>query len=364
MNKNPYLADEMERMNKNRGLMIAIHTIGWGLMFGFPLLFTQGRATIDWVGYARYCMVPLCFMIVFYVNYFGLIDRMLFRRKILPFVVVNVVLILVVMLVMHLWFEFFRIHVQGEVPPPRGRGPRMPASVFMLRDMLLLGLTVALSVAIRVTGNWYRTETERRQAEQARTQAELQNLRNQLNPHFLFNTLNNIYALIAIGPDRAQEAVLQLSGLLRHVLYEKNGERVPLAKELAFMRSYVELMSLRLPSSVRLKVDMVDAAATQGLTIAPLLFITLIENAFKHGVSADAPSFVDISLTVTPDGNGVHGRIVNSYFPKRDNDRSGSGIGLENLRRRLGLLYPGRYSLRTEREGDCFVAEMTVNCRN
>ena len=363
MNKNPYLADEMERMNKNRGLMIAIHTIGWGLMFGFPLLFNQGRSTIDWVGYARYCVGPLCFMVIFYLDYFVLIDKLLFRRKIWAFVLVNIVLILAVVVVMHLWFEFFRIYVQ-EVPPPRKRGPRIPVAVVMLRDVMLPGMTAALSVAIRVTGNWYRTETERRQAEQARTQAELQNLRNQLNPHFLFNTLNNIYALIAIGPDRAQEAVLQLSGLLRHVLYEKNGERVPLAKELAFMRSYVELMSLRLPSSVRLKVDMVDAAATQGLTIAPLLFITLIENAFKHGVSADAPSFVDISLTVTPDGNGVHGRIVNSYFPKRDNDRSGSGIGLENLRRRLGLLYPGRYSLRTEREGDCFVAEMTVNCRN
>lgn len=354
----------MEHENRNRGLMIAIHAIAWGLMFGFPLLFTQGSGqTIDWVGYTGYCMVPLSFMLVFYTNYFGLIGRLLFRRRVVGFVAANAVLILAVVLLIHLWFEFFRVVVRGEMPPPEDRGPHLPMAVFMLRDVLLLGLTAALSVAIRVTGDWYRTESERQQAEQARTQAELQNLKSQLNPHFLFNTLNNIYSLIAIGPERAQEAVLQLSGLLRHVLYEKNQDFVPLEKELAFVRSYVELMSLRLPGTVKLRVKIADAADAGGRIVAPLLFITLIENAFKHGVSADAPSFVEIALEIPGGTDWVKCRIVNSYFPKLDNDRSGSGVGLENLRRRLGLLYPGGYTLRTEREGDRFVAEMTVNCR-
>lgn len=355
----------MGRKNKNRGLIIAIHTIAWGLMFGFPLLFTQsGGRTIDWVWYAGYCLVPVSFMLVFYVNYFGLIGRLLFRRRVVGFVAANAILILAVVLLLHLWFDFYRVVVQGEAGPPEDHGPRVPTAVFMLRDVLLLGLTAALSVAIRVTGDWYRKESERRQAEQARTQAELQNLKSQLNPHFLFNTLNNIYSLIAIGPERAQEAVLQLSGLLRHVLYEKNQDKVPLEKELAFVRSYVELMSLRLPGTVKLEVDIPESGSfAPGVYVAPLLFITFVENAFKHGVSADEPSFVDISLRITDNGEGVSCRIANSYFPKRDNDRSGSGIGLENLRRRLGLLYPGRHTLRTEREGDAFVAEMTVNCR-
>lgn len=355
----------MGRKNKNRGLIIAIHTIAWGLMFGFPLLFTQrGGRTIDWVWYAGYCLVPVSFMLVFYVNYFGLIGRLLFRRRVAGFVAANAILILAVVLLLHLWFDFYRVMVQGEAGPPEDHGPRVPTAVFMLRDVLLLGLTAALSVAIRVTSDWYRKESERRQAEQARTQAELQNLKSQLNPHFLFNTLNNIYSLIAIGPERAQEAVLQLSGLLRHVLYEKNQDKVPLEKELAFVRSYVELMSLRLPGTVRLGVDIPESGSfAPGVYVAPLLFITLVENAFKHGVSADEPSFVDISLRITDNGEGVSCRIANSYFPKRDNDRSGSGVGLENLRRRLGLLYPGRHTLRTEREGDAFVAEMTVNCR-
>lgn len=353
----------MESKSKNRGWTIAIQIIGWGLMFGFPLLFAQGGETIDWVGYGGYCMVPIGFMLVFYANYFGLIGRLLFRRRTMAFVLANAALILTVVLLLHVWFEFFRVAVQGEAPPPDHRGPKLPMAVFMLRDVLLMGLTAALSVAIRVTGNWYRAEAERQQAEQARTQAELQNLKSQLNPHFLFNTLNNIYSLIAIGPERAQEAVLQLSGLLRHVLYEKNQDFVPLEKELAFMRSYVELMSLRLPGTVGLDVRIADPALGREWRVAPLLFITLIENAFKHGVSGDAPSFVKIVLEVGADTGRVECRIVNSYFPKRDNDRSGSGVGLENLRRRLGLLYPDKHTLYTGREGEVFVAEMTVNCK-
>lgn len=364
MDKNHYLGTGMEHKNRKRGLTVAIHVIAWGLMFCLPLLFTQGSGrTVDWVGYAGYCMVPLCFMAVFYANYFGLIPRLLFRRRAAAFVAANAVLIAGVVLLLHQWFDFWHTVVEGgRVPPPEGAGPRMPAGVMMLRDVLMLALTAALSVAIRVTGNWYRTETERRQAEQARTQAELQNLKSQLNPHFLFNTLNNIYALIAVGPERAQEAVLELSGLLRHVLYEKNQDMVPLEKELAFVRSYVELMSLRLPATVELRVDIPEGSpAAQGLWVAPLLFITLVENAFKHGVSADERSLVDISLRIAGPGI-VECRVENSYFPKRDNDRSGSGIGLENLRRRLDLLYPGRHGLRLGREGDTFVAVMTVNC--
>lgn len=353
----------MGHKNRNRGVAVAIHAIAWGLMFGFPLLFTQGSGrTVDWGWYAGYCMVPLCFMAVFYANYFGLIPRLLFRRRAVAFGAANAVLIVGVVVWLHLWFDFYRTVVQGGgTPPPGDGGPRVPMAVLVLRDVLMMGLTAALSVAIRVTGNWYRTEAQRRQAEQARTQAELQNLKSQLNPHFLFNTLNNIYALIAVGPERAQEAVLELSGLLRHVLYEKNQDRVPLEKELAFVRSYVELMGLRLPATVELHSEIPEGdAGAQGVYVAPLLFITLVENAFKHGVSADERSLVDISLKIK---NGtVSCRIANSYFPKRDGDRSGSGIGLENLRRRLELLYPGRHELRLGREGDTFVAAMTVNC--
>ena len=193
--------------------------------------------------------------------------------------------------------------------------------------------------------------------ENARSEAELQNLKSQLNPHFLFNTLNNIYSLIAIDPDRAQFAVHDLSRLLRHVLYEDNQKFVSLDHELNFMKSYIELMSLRLSGNVELKVDLPDDG--KGVLVAPLLFITLIENAFKHGVSPTEPSFIHIRFSWL-ENSGICCYIENSYFPKKEIDRSGSGIGLENLKKRLDLLYPGKYDLRTEREGNEFVAQLKI----
>ena len=123
-------------------------------------------------------------------------------------------------------------------------------------------------------------ETERKELEKGRVEAELKSLKNQLNPHFLFNTLNNIYSLIAFNPETAQHAVHDLSRLLRYILYENNQNRVPLAKEIEFIDNYIALMKIRLPQEVIVETEIY---AERNVEIAPLLFITLVENAFKHG---------------------------------------------------------------------------------
>lgn len=221
-----------------------------------------------------------------------------------------------------------------------------------------MGLTVALSVAIKMTGNWYKIQSEKQELEKARAEAELQNLKSQLNPHFLFNTLNNIYSLIAINPDRAQFAVHDLSRLLRHVLYDTNQNLVPLDREFTFMKSYIELMSLRLPKSTRLEVSIPEDG--HGVLIAPLLFITPVENAFKHGVSNRQDSFIRIRIEQqTPEWVSCY--VENSNFPKNDNDRCVSGIGIQNLQRRLQLLYPGKFVLKTENTEDRFVAQLIIH---
>jgi len=218
-------------------------------------------------------------------------------------------------------------------------------------------LTIGLSMAVKMTGKWYKTEAERQEEKKERTEAELKNLRQQLNPHFLFNTLNNIYALIAISPDKAQESMLELSKLLRYVLYENNGNFVSLEHELNFIHNYVELMRIRLNSDVDMKIN-IDVTE-KNKVVAPLLFITLIENAFKHGISPTQSSFIDINIHQNKEKQ-LNCTIRNSYFPKDDSDQSGSGIGLENLRRRLEILYPHKHILRTEKEGDIFVAELII----
>ena len=341
-------------MRKNKVLKYVIQVIGWGIVFGFPLFFTWKEVEpISWLRYLGYVFVPVAFMIVFYCNYFFLIDRLLFRRGLVQFFLVNLVLFVVLSLLLDWWHGYYVVNIQGN--KFHIGGP--PKIVFILRDCMTMALTAALSVAIRMTENWYVLEDEKKELEKARAEAELQNLKNQLNPHFLFNTLNNIYSLIAIAPERAQYAVHDLSRLLRHVLYEDKQQFVSLEQELIFMKSYIELMGLRLSDKVDLRVELPDDG--KGVLVAPLLFITLIENDFKHGISLTEKSFVHIYFKVEDSGK-MHCRIENSNYPKKDNDRSGSGIGLENLRKRLDLLYPGKYRLNTQLEGKTYVAELVL----
>ena len=187
----------------------------------------------------------------------------------------------------------------------------------------------------------------------------MQQLKNQLNPHFLFNTLNNIYSLIAISPERAQSAVLELSKLLRYVLYENTQPYVPMEKELEFNHNYIELMRLRLARHVQVDVN-IPTGLCRGYKIAPLLFITLIENAFKHGTSASIRSFVKINMS-EPSPGVIECDIENSSFPKNETDKSGSGIGLKNLSRQLELLYPGKYNLHAESDSHIYRSMLTID---
>ena len=175
-------------------------------------------------------------------------------------------------------------------------------------------------------------------------EAELAWLKNQINPHFLFNTLNNISSLTQIDPDAAQDMIARLSDLLRYAMYETNKPMVPIEGEVEFMRNYISLMKLRCNDrAVVTEHFKVDNPHTP---VAPLLFISLIENAFKHGLSSSRPSAIHISLR--QQGGEVEFCCDNTNYPKSTADRSGSGIGLENTRRRLELLYHRRYEWQQE----------------
>ena len=188
------------------------------------------------------------------------------------------------------------------------------------------------------------------------TEAELAWLKNQINPHFLFNTLNNISSLTQIDADAAQDAIAQLSDLLRYAMYETNKKMVPIQGEVEFMRNYISLMKLR--CNEKTAVSSQFEVLNPGYEVAPLLFISLIENAFKHGVSSNRPSIIDISLKQD------NGQLVfccdNTNYPKDDADRSGSGIGLENTRRRLELMYHDRYQWEQTLENDIYHVKITI----
>lgn len=340
----------MSKKRSRKWLMTAIHVIAWGLFLCSPLMFSNSfTKSLDMRGFLLFSLIPVAHMAVFYANYFLFVDMYLFKRHLAKFLFYNLLLIATLSLGIHILHELF---IHG-MPSP-------PIYIWLVRDSVIFMFTAALSVAIRVTSNWYKSESQRQEIEKEKAAAELQNLKSQLNPHFLFNTLNNIYSLVSVNQEQAQYAILSLSQLLRYVLYDNDQHTLPLSKELSFVKSYVELMSLRLSEKVRLTMKIPDPLECKGMSIAPLMFITLIENAFKHGVSPTSESEIVISIELK-DHNTVSCRIENSYFPKTDTDRSGSGIGLENLKKRLSLIYPGKYIFFSERRDDTYISQLTIN---
>lgn len=333
-----------------------IHVTVWAVIFGMPLFLTgPNRPLMNGPQYVRFLLVPISFMAVFYTNYFLLIDRYLTTRRFGRYAGYNLLLIAAVMVLVHLLFRY--VLPPDLHHPPMAR-PWQHTVRFFAGNLTLYLLVVGVSVAIRMTGGWYRAEAARKELEHHRTQAELQNLKSQLNPHFLFNTLNNIYSLIQLDTDRAQQAVHDLSRLLRYVLYDSSRPTVPVAAEIGFLRDYIELMRIRLPRHVKLLLSLPDTPSDR--PVAPLLFISLVENAFKHGVDNDQPSYIDIDIHEI--GDQLICRIRNSYFPKSgDSDRSGSGIGLSNLTKRLEMIYPGRYTFEYGRSGEAYTALLCIN---
>ncbi|MDD4819878.1 MAG: histidine kinase [Flavobacteriales bacterium] len=357
-----YTHNNMSQKSTKNILLFAIHIIGWGLLFAFPLLMSwqdsEKSISINW--YLGYISVPVSFMIIFYINYFGLIPRYLFNGKFYVFIIVNIALVAIIWYSDQMWKDFYMHNIALEAFPKKGRKGEpddMPRMLFLARDMVAYIMTVGLAVAIKMTSNWYKTVEKSKEIENQSRQAELMNLKNQLNPHFLFNTLNNIYSLIEIDPSRAQNAIHELSGLLRYALYENTPTFVPLDKEMDFLRSYIHLMKLRTGTNVHVNIDI---SASKGSTaqVAPLLFIALVENAFKHGVSATEDSFIDIKIVSSE--KKIQCTISNSNYPKTDNDRSGSGIGIKNLKRRLDLIYPQLYTFTSAVKDNTYTTTLIV----
>jgi len=331
------------------------------MIFFFPILFIdrQGNGVVDWMEYVRHCVNPLAFCVVFYINYFELVPKMLLNKKTNKYIFINVVLIFLIGIGLALFMRFLGGH--GPLHP----GPRHLFDIrwiFFIQNLFMMAVTAGLAAAIRMSQQWAKAETARQEAEKSRSEAELKNLRSQLNPHFLLNTLNNIYALIAFNSDRAQEAVQELSKLLRHVLYDNQQSYVSLGKECDFILNYVELMKIRLSKDVKVDVS-IDIKPDSQTSIAPLIFISLIENAFKHGISPTEPSFIRIKLSENDEGE-VCCNICNSNYPKSTSDKSGSGIGLEQVNKRLELMYPDHYQwVKGVQEENVYSSVLTIQTK-
>ena len=335
------MSSELDK-SKPKYRYLILHLLCWSVLIVVPLFFHSSND--DWPvvlnRYLRWLGNPLAYLLVFYINYLWLVPRLLLKKSDWKlFLLANLLVIAGGLLLMDVWHWL----VVQFLPEVTVNGPKRPFVRFprYFWAVVTLILIIALAMAVRIVQRWQHIEEARKEAEAARAEAELSNLRNQLNPHFLLNTLNNIYALIAFDQEKAQIAVGELSKLLRHVLYENQQDFVPLYKEADFMRNYIELMKIRVTDNVKINTN-INVQPNDSTPVAPLIFISLIENAFKHGISPQGKGEISINLNQT-DGD-ITCEIHNTCYPKRENDKSGSGIGLDQVSRRLELMYPDRYT--------------------
>lgn len=342
-------------MYKNKKITAFSHLLVWVLLFSIPYILSYGQSQ-EISRIIAHFWIPLGFYaIIFYINYFVLIDRFFFNKKMVVFIGVNLAIIaLFLILKEQIENTFFQEIIRKQPNEDEGNGP--PFKLFIYVQMLSYVAPLLFSIAIKSTQRWRNIEAERKETTNFKLQSEIQHLRYQLQPHFFFNSLNNIYSMIDISPEQAKKSVHSLSKLMRYMLYETNDEQLLLSKEIDFMKKYIDLMKLRLTDKTTINYSFPEQET--GIKIAPLLFISLIENAFKHGISANKESTIDIVMTCT--GKVLFFNIENDNFPKQTDDKSGSGIGLQNLEKRLQLLYPNTHNFKTMVKDERFSVHLEI----
>lgn len=322
------------RKQNFKSVSIGIQIVLWVLM----LLFTPTIhlfQTYDFTAFVRSlpfaAMVMIPAILIFYINYLLLVPKFLFEKHSVFFWIGNILLLAIIV-----GFRSYRVHrMMPPMPPLPPEIHIKRFGIYAVSVLYMLGLQTILTLL--AIGAHYMERYN------ALKEANLSWLKNQLNPHFLFNTLNNISSLTQIDPDRAQDSIAELSDLLRYTLYETEEQKVPLEGEIGFLNNYIDLMSLRYADTAVIEKDF--HAPSGNVMIAPLLYMTLVENAFKHGASSRKDSFIRVHLY--QEGKNLVFKCENSAFDKSGVDRAGSGIGIENLKRRLELIYPGAYEYTT-----------------
>ena len=339
----------------NKRIQILIHVAVWLVMFLSPMMFINHGRGITSSQFLVMCTVPLSFIVVFYMNYLWLTPHHFTRGHHRFYLLVNVVVIVILGIWVHLWVTY--MHTLYD--PDFRETDHWLTIGFILRDIFNLTIAAAVATTIRLAMRWQKAETARKDAEAAQMDAELSNLRSQINPHFLLNTLNNIYALTAFDQSKAQDAIQELSKMLRYILYDCQEPMVPLKDEVSFLENYVNLMRLRLPETV--EVTFQSSVVNPQMEVAPMVFISLVENAFKHGISPTEPSFVHIDIQA--DQQQITCDISNSNHPKTAADHSGHGIGLQQVQRRLELAYPKRYTWQRDvtDDGKVYHSRIAIN---
>ncbi len=349
----------------DKWIRLALHAIAWSVVIIIPLYLSSAFGGGNRHHVYEFYIHSFSAGVIFYMGYLYLVPHFFLKEKKLIYIALLIGLILATYFISNFIKEYLFFHLDEYAPireavknaPPKDEGFRPPIKVFSffnhcLSSILVSGFAIGLGVMETLKQN----EKKQKELEKEKLNSELAFLKNQVSPHFFFNTLNNIYSLIGIDGPTAQESVLKLSKLMRYLLYESEHGETPIRNEIGFMNNYIDLMKLRLSPKVELNVDFPKECAD--FTIPPLLFVPFIENAFKHGVSYRERSFINISMVI--DARQIRFISENSIGKTAKTDLQHSGIGLENVRKRLNLLFPEKHELKIENNGEVFRAELTI----
>lgn len=339
----------LDRIYRFLNLRPVYHALFWLVLFGVMMLDGLQKGNNWWFTISNELIGLFFYAILVYFNLYFLIPNYLARHVLSYFGMVILACALITPIeVLTLYLKLFNLPVYRN---------HLVDEQF---DFFLGNLFVTLlSTMMRLVMDWWRYQNEKQMLLTQTIQSELRFLKSQINPHFLFNTLNNLYALTLKKSDQAPEIVLKLSEIMRYMLYECNERRVLLTKEIQYIHNYLDLERLRQPKEADIQFTTAGAISEQ--MVAPLLFVPFLENSFKHGLNhyLQGGGFVHLHLHVQ--GEDLEFRIENSKamesVPRQNHPRSG-GIGLTNVRQRLDLLYPENHTLTVSDEPNCYAVTL------
>ena len=293
----------------------------------------------------------------FYTNTEVLIPRLLARRRWLWYSLIIIAALLLFIQLPRLFEDAIKAALPPDIKERIAKRKRGGGGFSIFNGYTaVFFLVFTISTSMKVIQQWLNADKKRREIETDKLSTELSFLRTQINPHFLFNTLNNIYSLAVVKSDATPIAVLKLSSIMRYVLSETKNDWVPLDNEIRFIQDYIELQKMRLTDKV--SISFTITGNTGNKTIAPLLLIPFVENAFKYGISTKEESAISIRLNVDDQQIGfvVNNNIVATEIERTDKN----GIGLANVKRRLELLYPSDHTLQIGKHDNVYSVKLVL----
>lgn len=321
---------------KSKAITIIIQILVWTGLLLFPLIFSpptppgfpksQGINTIE---------LTINFLLLigfYYFNFYLLIPRFYLKKKTAIYIFSVIGTLVAYTLISNIIAYSSNIqHINGFDHKP----PHFGSSILFFIVVLFV------SLGLRINFEWKRTEEEKIKIEKEKLNAELSYLKAQVNPHFLFNTLNIIYTLATTRSDQTAEAVMKLSKLMRYVIIDVQEPFVPVEKEIGYIENFIELHRLRLAKNNQINFHI--TGNPDGLQISPFILIPFVENAIKHGTSTIMPMIIEIVIALS--NNELHFSVINNKLNISSESDNSTGVGIENTRKRLEMIYKKNYTL-------------------